>query len=151
MLKDFKEFALKGSMVDMAVGIIIGAAFGAVIKSLVDDLIMPPIGLLAGRVDFSQLFIILKNGTPTGPYATVADAAKAGAVALRYGMFINQVVSFLIISFSVFLLIKAMNRLRRKEEEKPAPQVKECPYCMSTIAAAAVRCPQCTSALSAEK
>lgn len=134
-------------MVDMAVGIIIGAAFGTVVKSLVDDVIMPPIGLLAGRVDFSQLFLILKNGTPPGPYATAADAAKAGAVALRYGMFINDVVAFLIIALSVFLLVKALNRLKRKEEGKPVPQGKQCPYCMSSIPAGAVRCPQCTSTL----
>ncbi|MDA8088989.1 MAG: large-conductance mechanosensitive channel protein MscL [Nitrospiraceae bacterium] len=152
MLKEFKEFALKGNMVDMAIGIIIGAAFGSVIKSLVSDVIMPPTGLLLGKVDFSDLFIILKNGTMPGPYATAGAASEAGAVAIRYGVFINQVVSFLIVVFSVFMLVKGMNRLRRKDEMKPAPpQTKECPYCLSTIPAMALRCPQCTSGLTAKK
>ncbi len=147
MLKEFKEFALKGSVVDMAVGIIIGAAFGSMVKSMVSDVIMPPIGLLVGKVDFSDLFITLKTGVVPGPYANVAAASKAGAVTIRYGVFIDQVVSFLLVSFSVFLLVKGINSLRRKEEEKPAPQTKQCPYCLSVIAAGALRCPQCTSEL----
>ncbi|HJQ62647.1 MAG TPA: large conductance mechanosensitive channel protein MscL [Burkholderiales bacterium] len=120
MLKEFKEFAMRGNVVDMAVGIIIGAAFGRIVDSLVKDLIMPPIGLLLGKVDFSNLFVILKEGTTPGPYFTVDAAQKAGAVTFNYGMFINNVITFLIVAFAVFLLIRAINQLRRKEEDKPA-------------------------------
>ncbi|MCI3953436.1 MAG: mscL [Burkholderiales bacterium] len=120
MLKEFKEFAMRGNVVDMAVGIIIGAAFGRIVDSLVKDLIMPPIGLLLGKVDFSNLFVILKEGTTPGPYFTVDAAQKAGAVTFNYGMFINNVITFLIVAFAVFLLIRAINQLRRKEEEQPA-------------------------------
>ena len=149
ILKEFKEFALKGNVVDMAVGIIIGAAFGSIVKSMVSDIIMPPIGLLVGKADFSDLFIILKNGMPAGPYTNADAASKAGAVAIRYGVFINQLVSFLLVAFSVFLLVKGINTLRKEEEEKPAlPETRECPYCLSTIPARALRCPQCTSELS---
>ena len=148
MLEEFKEFALKGNMIDMAVGIIIGAAFGLVVKSLVSDIIMPPIGLLVGKVDFSDLFLILKNGTPPGPYPTVEAATKSGAVAIRYGIFINEVISFLLVGFSVFLLVKVINKLKRQEaEQAPPAETKKCPYCLSGIPAKAVRCPQCTSAL----
>ncbi|HEX6003443.1 MAG TPA: large conductance mechanosensitive channel protein MscL [Burkholderiales bacterium] len=120
MLKEFREFAMRGNVVDMAVGIIIGAAFGKIVDSLVKDLIMPPIGLLLGKVDFSNLFLVLKQGTTPGPYLTVDAAQKAGAVTFNYGLFVNNVISFLIVAFAVFLLIRAINRLRRREEEKPA-------------------------------
>jgi large conductance mechanosensitive channel len=120
MLKEFREFAMRGNVVDMAVGIIIGAAFGKIVDSLVKDVIMPPIGLLLGKVDFSNLFIVLKEGTTAGPYLTVEAAQKAGAVTFNYGTFINTVITFVIVAFAVFLLIRAINRLRQKEEEKPA-------------------------------
>jgi large conductance mechanosensitive channel len=120
MLREFREFAMRGNVVDMAVGIIIGAAFGKIVDSLVKDVIMPPIGVLLGKVDFSNLFFVLKQGTTAGPYLTVEAAQKAGAVTFNYGMFINTLISFVIVAFAVFLLIRAINRLRRKEEEKPA-------------------------------
>ncbi|MBI4205967.1 MAG: large conductance mechanosensitive channel protein MscL [Betaproteobacteria bacterium] len=119
MLREFKEFAMRGNVVDMAVGIIIGAAFGKIVESLVKDVIMPPIGVLLGKVDFSNLFFVLREGKGAGPYLTVEAAQKAGAVTFNYGMFINTVISFVIVAFAVFLLIRAINRLRRKEEEKP--------------------------------
>ncbi len=148
MLKEFKEFALRGNVLDMAVGIIIGAAFGTIVKSLVDDIIMPPIGLLLGGLDFGSFFILLKGGSPAGPYATLADAQAAGAVTMNYGVFINAVVSFLIVAFVLFLLIRTMNQLRREEEAPPVePTTKECPHCLSTIAIKATRCPYCTSQL----
>ncbi|MBN1212900.1 MAG: large conductance mechanosensitive channel protein MscL [candidate division Zixibacteria bacterium] len=148
MLKEFKEFAMRGNVVDMAVGIIIGAAFGTIVKSLVADVIMPPIGLLLGNVDFSNLFIVLKQGTVAGPFATLADANAAGAVTLNYGMFINTIISFLIVAFAIFMLIRSMNKLKRKEEAPPPePTTKECPFCFSTVPIKAVRCPNCTSDL----
>jgi len=147
MLKEFKAFAMRGNVVDMAVGIIIGAAFGAIIKSLVDDVIMPPIGMLLGNVDFSNLYVVLKDGVAAAaPYASLADAKKAGAVTVNYGIFINSIISFLIVAFAVFLLIKNINRLQ-KEEAPAAPDTKECPFCASTIALKATRCPHCTSEL----
>lgn len=121
MLKEFKEFAMRGNVVDMAVGIIIGAAFGKIVESLVRDVIMPPIGLLLGKVDFSNLFIVMREGTTAGPYLTVDAAQKAGAVTFNYGMFINTCISFVIVAFAVFLLIRAINRLKRAEEVAPAP------------------------------
>ena len=146
MMKEFKDFAMRGNVIDMAVGIIIGAAFGTIVSSLVKDVLMPPIGLLLGNVDFSNLFIVLKNGMPPGPYPALADAAKAGAVSLNYGMFINTVISFIIVAFAVFMLIRNVNRLKRTEEAPvAAPTTKECPYCYSAIAIKATRCPQCTS------
>ena len=147
MLQEFKKFAMRGNVVDMAVGIIIGGAFGTIVKSLVDDVIMPPIGLLLGGVDFSDLFITLKEGAVAGPYATLAAAQGAGAVTLSYGLFINSVISFLIVAFAVFLLIKSINKLQTAEETKEEPSIKECPYCLTTIAAKASRCPNCTSEL----
>ena len=148
MLKEFKEFAMRGNVVDMAVGIIIGAAFGTIVKSFVDDVIMPPIGLLLGNVDFSNLFITLKQGATLGPYLTLADAKKAGAVALSYGAFINTIISFIIVAFSVFFLVKGMNKLKRQQEAPPAePTTKECPHCLSTIPIKATRCAHCTSNL----
>ncbi|MGA8262966.1 MAG: large conductance mechanosensitive channel protein MscL [Ignavibacteriaceae bacterium] len=150
MLKEFKEFAMKGNVLDMAIGIIIGAAFGTIVKSLVADVIMPPIGLLLGNVDFSSLYILLKDGAKVaGPYASLADAQTAGAVTLNYGIFINSVVSFLIVAFSVFMVVKSINQLKRKEEEIPpeAPTTKNCPYCYTVISIQATKCPACTSEL----
>jgi large conductance mechanosensitive channel len=148
MLKEFKEFALRGNVVDMAVGIIIGAAFGTIVNSLVNDVIMPPIGLLLGGLDFANLFALLKSGSPAGPYASLADAQAAGAVTINYGVFINAVVSFLIVAFVVFLLIRSINRMKQEEEAPPAePTTKDCPYCLSTIPIKATRCPHCTSEL----
>jgi large conductance mechanosensitive channel len=132
----------------MAVGIIIGAAFGAIVKSVVDDVIMPPIGLLLGNVDFSNLFVTLKQGAAAGPYATLELARKAGAVTLNYGAFFNTIVSFVIVAFSVFLLVKGMNQLKRQQAAAPAaPTTKECPHCLSTIPIKATKCAHCTSQL----
>lgn len=148
MLKEFKEFAMRGNVVDMAVGIIIGGAFGTIVKSLVADVLMPPLGLLMGGVDFSNLFVVLKEGAKSAPYAALADAQAAGAVTVNYGVFINSVISFLIVAFAVFMLIKGINKLHRKEVAPPAaPTTKECPFCFSTIAIKAKRCPHCTSEL----
>ena len=149
MMKEFKEFAVKGNVMDMAVGIIIGAAFGTIVKSLVADVIMPPIGLLLGGVDFSNLFLILKDGAAgLGSYASLADAQAAGAVTLNYGQFINTIISFVIVAFAIFMVIKNMNRMKKEE---PAPVIaattKECQQCFSTISIKAVRCPNCTSSL----
>jgi len=148
MMKEFREFAVRGNVVDMAVGIIIGAAFGTIVKSLVADVIMPPIGLLLGNVDFSNLFIVLKSGAEAGPYLTLADANAAGAVTLNYGAFINTIISFVIVAFAVFILIRNINRLKKKEEAPAAePTTKECAFCLSTIPIKATRCPHCTSDL----
>lgn len=150
MLKEFKEFAVKGNVVDMAVGIIIGAAFGTLVKSFVTDVLMPPIGMLLGNVDFANLFIVLKSGVAAGPYASLAAAQEAGAVTINYGAFINTIISFLIVGFAVFFLVKGINRLKRKEEEAPPaePDTKECPFCFTMIPVRATRCPHCTSELS---
>jgi large conductance mechanosensitive channel len=137
MLKEFKEFALRGNVVDMAVGIIVGAAFGTIVQSLVKDVIMPPIGLLLGKVDFANLYLVLEPAT-----------AKAPAVTLRYGLFINHIVSFVIVAFCTFLLVKQINRLRRPAPAA-APTTKECPYCLSTIPIKATKCAHCTSSLAA--
>jgi large conductance mechanosensitive channel len=149
MIKEFKEFAMRGNVVDMAVGIIIGGAFGTIVKSLVDDVLMPPIGLLLGGIDFSNFFLVLKKGADApARYAALADAKAAGAVTVNYGLFLNAVISFLIVAFAVFMLVRSINALRRQEEQAPAkPTTKECPYCMSTIAIKASRCPNCTSEL----
>jgi large conductance mechanosensitive channel len=148
MLKEFKEFAMRGNVVDMAVGIIIGAAFGTIVNSLVQDVIMPPIGLLLGNIDFSNLFLVLKDGKVAGPYATVAVAKAAGAVSINIGIFINTVISFVLVALAVFLLVKAINKLKRQGETPPAvPTTKECTYCLSTIPIKATRCPNCTSEL----
>lgn len=149
MFKEFKEFAMRGNVVDMAVGIIIGAAFGTIVKSLVADVIMPPVGLLLGGVDFADLFVTLKEGVAAGPYATLAAAQEAGAVVISYGVFFNAVLSFIIVAFAVFLLIRSINKMKREEEAKPeaAPTTKECNHCYSTIAIKATRCPNCTSEL----
>ncbi|MCX8007455.1 MAG: large-conductance mechanosensitive channel protein MscL [Coriobacteriia bacterium] len=146
MLKEFKEFAVKGNAVDLAVGVVIGAAFGAVVTSLVKDVLMPPIGALLGGADFANLFLVIKEGAAPAPYASVAAAADAGAVTLNYGLFINAVVNFLIVAFALFVVVKGINRLRRPAAEA-VPATKACPFCKTEIAADAVRCPACTSAL----
>ncbi|MEN6321726.1 MAG: large conductance mechanosensitive channel protein MscL [Syntrophaceae bacterium] len=146
MMKEFKEFAMKGNVLDMAIGIIIGAAFGTIIKSLVDDVLMPPIGLLLGNVDFSNLFLIIKEGKVAGPYASLAAAKAAGAVSVNIGIFINTIISFLIVAFSVFLVIKNVNRFK-KEPPPPDPTTKECVFCLSAIPIKATKCPHCTSEL----
>lgn len=149
MFKEFKEFAMRGNVVDMAVGIIIGGAFGTIVKSLVSDVMMPPLGLMMGGVDFSDLFITLKEGATAGPYVTLAAAQAAGAVTISYGLFINAIISFLIVAFAVFLLIKGINKLQREKESPPAePTTKDCPFCASAIPIKATRCPHCTSDLS---
>jgi len=140
MLKEFREFALKGNVIDLAVGIIIGAAFNKVVQSLVNDIIMPPVGRLVGKVDFSSLFINLSGKT----YETLAEAKKAGAATINYGLFINNLVDFTIMACVVFLMVKQVNRLRREEAPAP-PTTKECPFCLSGIPLAATRCPHCTS------
>ena len=150
MWKEFKQFVMRGNVLDMAVGIIIGAAFGGIIKSLVDDIIMPPIGLLLGSVDFSNLFAVLKEGAEmAGPYATLADAQAAGAVTLNFGLFINTIINFLIVAAAIFFLIRTVNRAKRAEEAAPAaaPTTRECPYCVTTVSLKASRCPSCTSEL----
>lgn len=148
MFKEFKEFAMRGNVIDMAVGIIIGAAFGTIIKSLVDDIIMPPIGLLLGNVDFSNLFAVIKAGKTLGPYETLAAAKTAGAVTVNIGVFLNTIISFVIVGFSVFLVIKQINASKRKEAAAPAiPTTKDCPHCLSAIPIKASRCPHCTSDL----
>lgn len=148
MLKEFKSFALRGNVVDLAVGIIMGTAFGAIVKSMVDDVIMPPIGLALGGIDFSNLYLKLKDGATPGPYESLAVAKESGAVAISYGVFINTVVSFVIVAFVMFMLVRSINALSAEEEAPPAePTTKDCPYCFSTIAIKATRCPNCTSEL----
>jgi large conductance mechanosensitive channel len=148
MFKEFKEFAIKGNAIDLAVGLVLGTAFGAIVASLVTDIVMPPIGLLLGDVDFAQMFIVLKEGSTPAPYATVAAASEAGAVTLNYGLFVNTIVYFVIVAFAIFMVIKAMNKLQRAEAEEVA-DTKECPYCLTAIPLAATRCPACTSDLEA--
>jgi len=144
MLKEFKEFIMRGNVLDMAIGIVIGGAFGKIITSLVNDILMPPIGVLLGGVDFANLFINLSGK----PYASLADAKAAGAATINYGLFLNTIIDFVIVAFVIFLLIRAVNRLRRQQEAPPAaPTTKECPYCLSTIPIKATRCANCTSQL----
>lgn len=144
MLKEFKEFVMRGNVIDMAIGVIIGAAFGKIITSLVNDIVMPPIGLLLGKVDFNNLFINLSGKH----FETLAAAKAAGAATVNYGAFITAIIDFAIIAFAVFILVRSINRLKRQKEAPPAiPTTKECPSCFSTIAIKAVRCPQCTSEL----
>jgi len=149
MFKEFREFAMRGNVVDMAVGIIIGASFGGIISSLVADVIMPPIGLALGNVDFSNLFVTLKAGAKAiGPYASLADAKAAGAVTVNIGVFINTVISFLIVAFAMFMVIRGMNKMKREEPAPAAaPTTKECPFCFTAIPVKAKRCPNCTSQL----
>ncbi|MDD3846849.1 MAG: large-conductance mechanosensitive channel protein MscL [Syntrophorhabdaceae bacterium] len=150
MGKEFREFIMRGNVVDMAVGIIIGAAFVAIVKSLVDDIIMPPVGLLLGNIDFTNLFAVLKEGKALGPYATLAQAKAAGAVTINYGFFINTLISFLVVALSVFILIKNINRV--KKAPVPAePDTKECPYCLSTIPEKATKCAHCTAEIGQDK
>jgi large conductance mechanosensitive channel len=150
MWKDFKGFILRGNVLDLAVGVIIGIAFGAVVQSLVNDIIMPPIGLLLGRVDFTNLFVVLRQGDPNGPYQTLEAANAAGAVTINYGIFINTVISLLLVGLAVFLLVRLIESMRRKEEPTPAkPAEKLCVYCKTSIPDEAVRCPHCTSELEA--
>jgi large conductance mechanosensitive channel len=147
MLNEFKAFIARGNVMDLAVGVIIGGAFGGIVKSLVDDVIMPPIGLALGNVDFSDLFTLLKAGAKAPPpYASLAEAQAAGAVTVNYGVFINSIVSFLIVAFAVFLLVRAANRMK-PAEAAAAPSTKDCPYCRMAIPIGATRCPQCTSEL----
>ncbi len=149
-VKEFREFAVRGNVVDMAVGIIIGGAFGTVVKSFVDDVMMPPLGILVGDVDFQDMIVVLREGSTPGPYETLAAAREAGAVSLNLGMFLNAVVSFAIVAFAVFLLVKSVNRLKRVEEAPPAaPTTKDCPFCASSIPIKATRCPMCTSEVGA--
>jgi large conductance mechanosensitive channel len=147
MVNDFKQFVMRGNVLDMAVGIVIGAAFGKIVSSFVDDILMPPIGLLLGKVDFSNLFINLSDK----PIASLAEAKAIGAPIIKYGLFINAILDFLIVAFAIFLVIKQVNALRRKEEPAPSavPTTKECPFCTSTIGIKARRCPQCTSEITA--
>jgi large conductance mechanosensitive channel len=144
MIKEFKEFVMRGNVVDMAVGIIIGAAFGKIVSSLVSDILMPPIGLLLGKMDFSNLFVNLSGKS----YATLAEAKAAGAATISYGIFINHIIDFTIVAFAIFVLVRQINRLKRQPESVPAePTTKECPYCLSNISLKAIRCPHCTSEL----
>lgn len=143
MLKEFREFAMRGNVIDLAVGVIIGAAFGKIVTSLVNDIIMPPLGLILGRVDFSNLFLDLSGKS----YASLAAAKAAGAPTVNYGVFINNVLDFLIVAFAVFLLVRGVNRLYRAPP--PAPTTRPCPYCLSAVPLAATRCPACTSAIAA--
>ena len=155
MFKEFKEFIMRGSVLDLAIGIIIGAAFSTIVNSLVKDVIMPPIGLALGNVDFNNLFAVIKEGTEAaGPYATLADAQAAGAVTINYGVFINTIIVFIIVAFAVFLIVRTVNRARRAIEARKeveaaaaAPTTKDCPYCFSKIHVDAKRCPNCTSEL----
>ncbi len=147
MWQDFKAFVMRGNVLDLAVGVVIGAAFGAVVKSLVDDVIMPPIGLLTGGVDFSGKFALLKAGTKSPPpYASIAEAKAAGATTLNYGLFINTILTFLIIAAAIFLLVKAVNRLYNRPADT-TPETASCPYCTMTVSRKATRCPNCTSQL----
>jgi large conductance mechanosensitive channel len=143
MLKEFKEFAMRGSLLDLAIGIVLGAAFGRIITSFVNDILMPPIGLLLGGLDFASLFITLRGG----PFPSVAAAKAAGAPTINYGIFLNTVIDFVVVAFVLFLVIRQVNRMRRESEETPS--TKPCPFCLSTIPLGAVRCPQCTSELKA--
>ena len=150
MFKEFKAFIMRGNVVDMAVGIVIGASFAGIVKSLVDDVLMPPIGLLLGRVDFSNLYLTLREGLTPGPYAALAEAKRAGAVTMNLGLFANAVINFIIVALAIFLVVRGMNRLQALREAKQpeaAPSTRECPFCASTISIKAVRCPQCTSEL----
>jgi large conductance mechanosensitive channel len=155
MIKEFKDFIMRGNVLDLAIGIIIGAAFGTIVNSLVKDIIMPPIGLLLGKVDFANLFLVIKSGDSIAPpYATLADAQTAGAVTFNYGLFINTLIAFIIVAFVVFLIVRAFNKARqaadakkKKAEVAAAPTTKDCPYCFTAIPVKASRCPHCTSQL----
>jgi len=141
MWKEFRDFAMRGNVIDLAIGIIIGAAFGKIVTSLVNDILMPPIGILFGHVDFSNLFIDLSGKH----FASLAEAKAAGAATINYGIFINTIIDFVIVAFAIFLLVRQVNRLTRKPEAAPIPTTKECPFCNSTIPLKATHCPHCTS------
>lgn len=145
MLKEFKAFIMRGNVLDLAVAVIIGGAFGTIVNSLVNDILMPPIGLILGKVDFSNLFLSLSSQT----FASLADAKKAGAPTINYGLFLNAVISFLIVAFAIFMVVKSANKLQKPKEEAPPapPSAKDCPYCFSSIPIKASRCPHCTSEL----
>lgn len=149
MWKEFKAFAVRGNVIDMAVGIIIGAAFTGIVQSLVNDILMPPLGLLTGGIDFSNAFILLREGNTPAPYATLQSAQDAGAVVLRYGSFINAVISFTLVAFSVFILVRYINKLKSPKQmpEPVSTTIKKCRYCFSDIPVEATRCPHCTSQL----
>ena len=147
MFKEFKEFITRGSMIDLAVGFVIGVAFAAVVNSLVKDIIMPPIGLLLGNVDFNNLYVLLKEGVTAAPYASLDAAQKAGAVTINYGLFISSIITFIIVGFVLFLIVRVVNRLRR--EEVVDPDTHDCPFCFSAIPVKATRCPACTSEVTA--
>ena len=149
MLKEFKEFAMRGNVLDLAVGIIIGGAFGTIVKSLVDDILMPPIGLLLGNVDFTDMFLVLREGSPAAPYATLEAARSAGAVTWNYGLFANTIVAFLIVTFAIFLVVRMINRWRAQAPVET--NTRACPRCLSTIPLGASRCAFCTSELSAAR
>lgn len=153
ILSEFKKFALRGNVMDMAVGIIIGSAFTKIVDSLVKDIMMPPLGLLSGKLNFSNLFFVIKDGVPAAPYASPDAAKAAGAVTLNIGFFINTVISFVIVAFAVFLLIKAMNTLQEKFDAgtKKEEKTKQCPFCCSEIPVQAVKCPHCTADLDRKK
>jgi large conductance mechanosensitive channel len=151
MLKEFKEFAIKGNAVDMAVGIIIGAAFGSIINSLVKDIILPPIALITGGLDWSNKFVVLRDAPGGAVFTTAADAAKAGAITWNYGNFVTLVINFLIVAFCIFLLVRAINNMKRPKPGSEAPVSKDCPYCSMTIPIKATRCPHCTSEMSAAR
>jgi large conductance mechanosensitive channel len=145
MLKEFKEFAMRGNVIDLAVGVVIGVAFGKIVASLVEDIMMPPIGQLVGKVDFSNLFIVLAKAHPH--FDSLADAKKAGAATLNYGLFLNNVINFLIVALAIFIVVQQVNRWTKKPAPAAAPTTKECPQCTMAIPIAAKRCPQCTSQL----
>ncbi|WP_428898581.1 large conductance mechanosensitive channel protein MscL [Parelusimicrobium proximum] len=151
MLKEFRDFAVKGNVMDMAVGIIIGGAFGKIVNSLVSDIIMPPIGYMLGKVDFSNLFVVIKHAAgTTGSYPSLAAAQAAGAITINIGLFLNTIISFLIVAFSVFLLVKSLNKLRKMTEKEQAaaePTTKKCPFCYTDIPIQATKCPNCTADL----
>lgn len=146
MMSEFKKFVMRGNVIDMAVGIIIGGAFTKIVNSMVADIMMPPLGLLMGKVDFSNWFIVLKQGADAGPYASLSAAQAAGATTLNIGTFLNAIISFIIVALCIFLLIKVINKVNAPKEEAPAaPTTKKCPFCCSEIALEATRCPHCTS------
>jgi large conductance mechanosensitive channel len=147
LLSDFKQFAIKGNVIDMAVGIIIGAAFTTVVKALVDEVIMPPLGLITGRVDFSNRFILLREGSTPAPYETIKAARAAGAIVIGYGQLLNTVISLLLVSFVLFFMVRWVASMRHKEEPPLPPATKPCPFCKSDIHKDATRCPECTSQL----
>ena len=153
LLKEFRDFAVKGNVIDLAVAVVMGGAFGAIVKSIVDDIIMPPIGLLLGGVDFANLFATIKQGDPAGPYASLAAAQEAAAVTINYGKFLSVTITFIIIAFVMFMLVKSVNKMQKlmkKEEEAAAPAeptTKACPFCCTDIPIKATRCPHCTSEL----